>query len=179
MCVCSRATRPGTSRSAANGSNAVASAAFQPSCVKSFGIQVAAAFSGGDDGALKGRRYTLLEPGRRGVQPRRDDGGPERVGLHGTWNQKDRGVQPRRDDGRAESAALHSAGSGAPHGCPSPRVFSTHLSTSATLHACATQPRGTYGASASKISLIDPTHPSLRCASKPSSSRRAPSRSDG
>ena len=43
-------------------------------------------------------------------------------------------------------------------------------STSATLQACATQPRGVYGGSASKISLIEPTHASLRCASKPSSS---------
>ena len=53
-------------------------------------------------------------------------------------------------------------------------VFSRTRSTSATLHACAMQPRGMYGASASKISLIEPTHASSRCASKPSSSVRAP-----
>ena len=39
--------------------------------------------------------------------------------------------------------------------------FSQQRSTSATLQACATQPRGRNGASASKISLIDPTHASL------------------
>ena len=49
-------------------------------------------------------------------------------------------------------------------------------STSATLHAWAMQPRGVYGASASKISLIEPTHASLRCASKPVEQLRAPRR---
>ena len=43
--------------------------------------------------------------------------------------------------------------------------------TSATLHACATQPRGTYGGSASKISAIDPTQASFSRASKPSRKR--------
>ena len=43
-----------------------------------------------------------------------------------------------------------------------PRVLSSTRRTSATLQACATQPRGTYGASASKISLIDPTQASFR-----------------
>ena len=43
-------------------------------------------------------------------------------------------------------------------------VFSRHRSTSATLQAWATQPRGVYGASASKISLIEPMHASPRCA---------------
>ena len=41
-----------------------------------------------------------------------------------------------------------------------PAVFTSDRSTSATLHAWATQPRGVYGGSASKISLIDPTHAS-------------------
>ena len=41
-------------------------------------------------------------------------------------------------------------------------VFSRHRSTSATLHAWATQPRGVYGASASKISLTDPTQAASR-----------------
>ena len=40
-------------------------------------------------------------------------------------------------------------------------VATQHLSTSATLHAWAMQPRGVYGGSASKISLIDPTQASL------------------
>ena len=40
-------------------------------------------------------------------------------------------------------------------------VFSRIRRTSATLHACATHPRGIYGGSASKISLIDPTHASI------------------
>ena len=46
--------------------------------------------------------------------------------------------------------------------CDAPRsasrgvaVLTQQRSTSATLHACATQPRGVYGGSASKISLID------------------------
>ena len=36
-------------------------------------------------------------------------------------------------------------------------VFTQHRNASATLHACAMQPRGVYGSSASKISLIEPT----------------------
>jgi hypothetical protein len=40
--------------------------------------------------------------------------------------------------------------------------FSKLRRTSATLHACATQPRAMYGASPSKISLIWPTQASLR-----------------
>src|SRR4029077_14051995 len=39
-------------------------------------------------------------------------------------------------------------------------VFCQSRATSATLKACATHPRGTSGASPSKISLIDPMHPS-------------------
>src|SRR6266508_544331 len=46
-------------------------------------------------------------------------------------------------------------------------VFTKVRSTSATLHACAMQPRGVYGGSASKISLIEPTHASLMCRRKP------------
>ena len=42
-----------------------------------------------------------------------------------------------------------------------PTRFSAR-STSATLHACAMQPRGVYGGSASKISLTEPTPASLR-----------------
>ena len=38
---------------------------------------------------------------------------------------------------------------------PCAAVFTQQRSTSATLHACATQPRGVNGGSASKISLID------------------------
>ena len=52
-------------------------------------------------------------------------------------------------------------------------VLTQQRSTSATLHACATQPRGVYGSSASKISLIDPTHASSRCGRKPCRNRRA------
>jgi 6-phosphogluconate dehydrogenase len=48
-------------------------------------------------------------------------------------------------------------------------------STSATLHACAMQPRGSYGGSASKISAIDPTPKSSRWASSGCSQRRASS----
>ena len=39
-------------------------------------------------------------------------------------------------------------------------TFNQHRSTSATLHACAMQPRGVNGGSASKISLMDPRHAS-------------------
>src|SRR5271165_3195946 len=39
-------------------------------------------------------------------------------------------------------------------------VFTQQRSTSATLQACATQPRGVNGGSASKISLIEPRHAS-------------------
>src|SRR4029434_323960 len=53
-------------------------------------------------------------------------------------------------------------------------VFTQHRSTSATLQACATQPRGVNGPSASKISLMEPIQASLRCASKPCRKRRAP-----
>src|SRR5215510_7190665 len=53
-------------------------------------------------------------------------------------------------------------------------VFTQHRSTSATLQACATQPRGVNGSSASKISLMEPIQASLRCASKPWRQRRAP-----
>ena len=41
-------------------------------------------------------------------------------------------------------------------------VSAKQRSTSATLHACAMQPRGVNGASASNTSLIDPTQPSFR-----------------
>ena len=47
-------------------------------------------------------------------------------------------------------------------------VFTQQRSTSATLQAWAMQPRGVYGASASKISLIEPMHASPRCGTKPS-----------
>ena len=46
-------------------------------------------------------------------------------------------------------------------------VFSRQRSTSATLHACAMQPRGVYGGSASKISLIEPMHASLEMRVEP------------
>ena len=46
-------------------------------------------------------------------------------------------------------------------------VFTQHRSTSATLQACATQPRGVNGSSASKISLMEPIQASLRCAVAP------------
>ena len=47
-------------------------------------------------------------------------------------------------------------------------VESHARSTSATLQACAMQPRGVYGLSASKISLSVPMPASSRCAAKPS-----------
>src|ERR1700680_681465 len=43
-------------------------------------------------------------------------------------------------------------------------------SVSATLQACATQPRGECGASPSKISLIVPRHAASRCGARPASS---------
>ena len=43
-----------------------------------------------------------------------------------------------------------------------PESFAKHRRTSATLHACAIQPRGVCGSSASKISLIDPTQASIQ-----------------
>ena len=52
-------------------------------------------------------------------------------------------------------------------------VFTQQRSTSATLQACAMQPRGVYGGSASKTSLIEPMHASFRCGTKPSRSWRA------
>jgi len=52
-------------------------------------------------------------------------------------------------------------------------------STSATVHACATQPRGAYGESASKISDIVPRHASSRCPTNPERNARATSRSRG
>ena len=55
-----------------------------------------------------------------------------------------------------------------------PAVSVSHArSTSATVHACAMQPRGVKGGSASKISLSVPTPAVARCASKPSRQRRA------
>ena len=60
-----------------------------------------------------------------------------------------------------------------------PAVLTQQRSTSATLHAWAMQPRGVNGASASKISLIEPMHASPRWATKPSRKRRAPARSSG
>jgi hypothetical protein len=41
-------------------------------------------------------------------------------------------------------------------------VLAQERSTSATLQACAMQPRGLKGSSASNISLIEPMQPSLR-----------------
>jgi hypothetical protein len=55
-----------------------------------------------------------------------------------------------------------SGGVAARDGSPAEAVRTQLRSTSATLHAWATHPRGVKGGSASKISLIDPTHPSLR-----------------
>ena len=52
-------------------------------------------------------------------------------------------------------------------------VFTRTRSTSATLQACATQPRGVNGGSASKISLIVPIAASPRCASNPDRKPRA------
>ena len=52
-------------------------------------------------------------------------------------------------------------------------VFIQQRSTSATLHACATQPRGVNGASASKTSLIEPRQASPRCATRPARNCRA------
>jgi hypothetical protein len=46
-------------------------------------------------------------------------------------------------------------------------VFTQHRSTSATLQACATQPRGVNGSAASNISLMEPIQASLRCAVAP------------
>ena len=46
--------------------------------------------------------------------------------------------------------------------------------TSATLHAWATQPRGVNGGSASKISLIEPTHASLEVGVEAVEEARAP-----
>ena len=65
---------------------------------------------------------------------------------------------------------------GGSHLTPKPcqsAVFAQQRSTSATLQAWATQPRGVNGASASKISLIEPTQASLRWSTKPSRKRRA------
>jgi hypothetical protein len=42
------------------------------------------------------------------------------------------------------------------------RQRTQHRKSSATLHACAMQPRGVKGGSASKISLAEPIHPSLK-----------------
>ena len=58
-------------------------------------------------------------------------------------------------------------------------VLRRQRSTSATLQACATQPRGVKGGSASKISLIEPIAASPRCASNPDRSWRAPALSSG
>ena len=65
-------------------------------------------------------------------------------------------LRPHARDQRAagRTAALTSAGAGS---------VATHaLKTSATLHAWAMQPRGLNGGSASKISLMEPMHDSLR-----------------
>ena len=58
-------------------------------------------------------------------------------------------------------------------------VLAQHRSTSATLQACATQPRGVNGSSASKISLMEPIQASLTWASKLCSKRWAPAWSSG
>ena len=50
---------------------------------------------------------------------------------------------------------------------------------SATLQACAMQPRGANGGSASQISLIVPMHDLLSCSSRPPSKRAAPAVSSG
>jgi len=66
----------------------------------------------------------------------------------------------------------------APDGADAP-VRIQARSTSATLQACATQPRDVNGGSASKISLIEPIVASPRCASNPDRKRRAPALSSG
>ena len=58
-----------------------------------------------------------------------------------------------------------------------PAVLTQQRSTSATLQAWAMQPRGVYGASASKTSLIEPMHASSRCGMKPVEELGAPARS--
>src|SRR5712675_464429 len=58
-------------------------------------------------------------------------------------------------------------------------VLTQHRSTSATLQACATQPRGVNGSSASKISLMEPTPAWLISVSTPARKLRALSRSSG
>src|SRR5262249_34317926 len=52
-------------------------------------------------------------------------------------------------------------------------------STSATLQAWATQPRGVYGSTASNTSLMLPMQASSRCGTKPARKPLAPSRSSG
>src|SRR5262245_11066499 len=58
-------------------------------------------------------------------------------------------------------------------------VFTHARSTSATLHACATQPRGVYGSRASKTSLMLPMQASSRCGTKPWRNRSARAGSSG
>ncbi len=58
-------------------------------------------------------------------------------------------------------------------------VLTQHRSASATLHAWAMQPLGVNGASASKISLIEPTQAWSRWGIIASMQRLAPARSSG
>ena len=53
-------------------------------------------------------------------------------------------------------------------------VFHQARRTSATLHACATQPRGVNGGSASKISLIVPIHGFIQVRDEPGRGSRVP-----
>ena len=67
----------------------------------------------------------------------------------------------RREEGRSQTTELPASYRPAA-GWDTDCVFSRTRSTSATLHACATHPRGVYGGSASKISLMEPTPGQLR-----------------
>ena len=88
-----------------------------------------------------------------------------------------RGASPPREVLLENAIRFAAAPAWSPDGSRFPGSVSVLIharSTSATVHACAMQPRGVNGCSASKISLSVPTPASSRCAAKPSRHCRAP-----
>src|SRR6185503_12069410 len=109
-------------------------------------------------------------------------GGRQEGSAAGRPRDQDRQARDRRRQARApggqagDSQGSSTARSRFGQEVASGAVFTQQRRASATLHACAMQPRGVNGGSASKISAIVPSPKSPRSAITPSRKRRAPTR---
>ena len=116
--------------------------------------------------ALDRGRSRNRPPGKRqGARPPRHAEGSEQGGNRSrrTGPAEGAGIHRGEDDQKGRRRARKAGQCGGELSCS---VFSQTRSTSATLHACAMQPRAMCGSSASKISLMVPTPASRQCSWK-------------